>query len=810
MIVAALAARNAGGPIACLAHSPAVPAMTVIAAVRRHFALIRQGLLVLAVAGSGGACSGGGGGNGGGGSVTPPPQPGTLALTIPSPALSVTTGGSGTVSLAIARGGSFSGSVTLSVGGLPAGLTSSFSPATLDATQTTSVLTVTAGTTAAAGTATLTISASGTGVTTQTATVQLVVTQPVITILATPTALGIVAGSSSTVAISIGRSAGYTGAVTLALDNPPAGITGSFSPSPTQGNASTLTLGVASTVAAAVYPVTVKATAPGAADKTLALALTVTAALPSAFSLSADPVEFELPPGRGWSTSGVLTVQRNTGFTGPVTVTVTPPSGGVVAIIGASPSTVAAGQDATNLLALAGDGTPPGVYTATVRATAPGFAEQTLQVRLRVSAPSTGNIEWKVCDGTRAMRYFAVRDGNGPWRHIIPSGPAAPTLADPSVFAFSLTQPTGAVAMITLGERTSSSPLIHGFRWEVYYMTAQEIAQRAAEECARYPEGRTRSASGTLTGYQSFDAVVASASRKALAFAAGTGPLSTTLTAQNLPGGPFDLFLTRSSFSAGGNVPIVTQQLILRRALNPAAGGALPALNFTTDGVQPVTGVVTFSNVNGETFSFVSNFLTADGLNALFHASAAYGGISRAWYGVPAAQLLPTDLHQLVATTSTVNARRAVIAYGAQVAHRTLDFGPALATPTVVGGSGATPPWVVRATGTLASDYTARAALYLRETIPDPRAMMITATRGALGAGSGYDIAVPDLSAASGFTAFWNLRRGAAVRYTVTGGDGDPGSTSETFCIQSGICDVKAVAGAVYKAAQATGTVVVP
>lgn len=766
---------------------------------------------MLALATAGGACSGGGGGgNGGGGSVTPPPQPGTLALTIPSPALAITVGGSGTTSLTIARGGSFTGAVSLSVSGMPSGVTASVAPSTLDPTQTTSVLTVTAGTTAAAGPSTLTVSASGSGVTTQTATVQLVVTQPAITILATPTALGIVAGSGASVAIAIGRSTGYTGAVTLTLDNPPAGITGTFAPSPTQGNSSTLTLNVAGTVVAGTYPVTVKATAPGAADKTLVLTLTVTAALPSAFSISADPVEFELPAGRGWSTSGILHVQRNAGFTGPVTVTVTPPAGGVVAIVGASPATVAAGQDATNLLAFAGDGTPPGVYTATVRANAPGVAEQVTQVRLRVSPPSTGNIQWKFCDGTRAARFFAVRDGNGPWRHIVPSGPAAPTLADPSVFAFSLTQPTGAVAMITLGEKTSTSPLLQGYRWEVYYMTAQEIAQRAAEECTRHPEARTRTATGTLTGYQSFDAVIASASRNALAFAGSTGPLTTTLTAQNLPAGPFDLFVTRSSFSAGGNVPIVTQQLILRRALNPPAGGALPALNFATDGVPPATGVVSFGNLNGETFTFVSSFLTADGLNAPFHASAAFGGNGRAWYGVPAAQLQPTDLHQLVATTSNATARRAVIAYAAQVASRTLDFGPALSPPTVVGGTGSTPPWIVRATGTLAGEYVARAALYLRETIADPRAMMITATRGALGTGSGYDIAVPDLSAATGFTAFWNLRRGAAVRYTVTGGEGDPGSTSETFCIQSGRCDVKPVAGAVYKSAQATGTVVVP
>ncbi|HEX4934983.1 MAG TPA: hypothetical protein VFV33_17475, partial [Gemmatimonadaceae bacterium] len=357
---------------------------------------------------------------------------------------------------------------------------------------------------------------------------------------------------------------------------------------------------------------------------------------------------------------------------------------------------------------------------------------------------------------------------------------------------------------------TSSSPLIHGFRWEVYYMTAQEIAQRAAEECARYPEGRTRSASGTLTGYQSFDAVVGSASRYAIVNPGSTGPATTTLTAQALQPGAFDLFVTRSSFSQGGLVPIVTQQLILKRALDPAAGAGFGALSFATDGATPVTGTVTLGNTNGETFSFISNFLTTGGLNALFHAAAAYATTSRTWYGVPNGQLQPGDVHQLVATTGTTSARRAVIAYAGQVSSRTLDFGPAVAAPSIAGGNGATPPWAVRATGTLAAEYTARASLYLRETIADPRALMIIASRGSLGGTSAYDVAVPDLSAATGFTAFWNLRRGAGVRWTFTGGEGDPGSTEEVFCMQVGYCDVKAVPGAVYKSAQATGTITIP
>ena len=100
--------------------------------------------------------------------------------------------------------------------------------------------------------------------------------------------------------------------------------------------------------------------------------------------------------------------------------------------------------------------------------------------------------------------------------------------------------------------------------------------------------------------------------------------------------------------------------------------------------------------------------------------------------------------------------------------------------------------------------------MYLRESFADPRTMTIVATRGGLGGANAYDIAVPDLSVATGFTNFWNFHRGVGVAYTVTGGEGDAGGPNETFCIFVGYCPAKAVDGAVYKSAQASGTVTVP
>jgi len=749
-----------------------------------------------------------GGGDGGGGVTPPPTPPGTLTLAATSATVALPVGASTTVGIVIVRGGSFGGAVTLSASGLPAGVSASFAPASLDAASTAATLTLLAGATAAAGNATVTISASGAGVSTQTTTLQLTITQPVITLAATPVTLSVVAGLQGQVTLAIGRSAGFGGAVSLALDNPPAGFSATFNASPTTAASATMMVAVATTVAPGTYPLSLRASAPGAQDKLATLTVTVSAALPLGFTLTVDPVEIELPAGRGWSANGVLAIQRVNGFSGPVTLTIS--SLGLAGVIGASPSTIAAGQTATNMLALALDGTAPGVYTATVRATGAGVAEQQATVRLRVALPSTGAIEWKFCNASRVPRFFAVRDGTGAWRHIVPGGPAAATAAAPATFAFSVSQATGAVAMVGLGEKTSSSPLIEGHHWTVYYMTAQELATEAARECTDYPDVTTRTATGSVTGYQSFDAVLASAAWRALASTGSTSLASATLSLRNLPAGPFDLMLTRSSFTAGGSNPIVVQQMALRRALDPPLGGALAPISFATDGFVPATGTVTFGNTNSEPFFATQTFRTAAGLHGQLASSAAYVVSTRPWYGVPTGRQLPGDLHQLVATTGTVAARRAVITFARDVAtSRTLTFGAPLSAPSVTPGSG-NAPWLVRAAGTLGAEYTARASVYLREGVADPRTLTLVATRGWLGAGSGYDVDVPDLASATGFTSFWHLRRGSPVRWTVTGGEGDSGGPNETFCLLLGICPVAAVDGATYRSAQATGTVTVP
>jgi hypothetical protein len=741
---------------------------------------------------------------GGNNPAGPGPQ-GTITVTATG-AVSVTIGGTGTVGITIGRGGGFAGAVTLAVTGLPTGVSGAFAPASVDPTTTSSTLNLTAGAGASPGTATLTITASASGVTSQTTTVVLTIIQPTIALALNPTSISVAAGQTGTSTVTITRSTGFSGAVTLVLDAPPAGITGSFNASPTTAGTSTLTISVGSNVTAGSYNVTVKGSATGAQDKTVVLAVTVTAAGPVGFTIAVDPVEFELPAGQGWVGNGIVSIQRQNGFTGAVTVAVQ--GLGFPATAVPSPATIAPGQTATNLLSLAVDGAPIGLYTGTVRVSAPGFATQTAQVKVRVSAPSTGAITWSFCRGDRVPRYLAIRDGNGPWKHIVPDGPFGATAATPAKYSFDLSQSTASVAIVWLGEKTSGTALIEGHYWNVYYLSRQEMLDLAASECVSNRDVTTRQASGSVTGYQSFDALVASVGRRGLAGVGSTGPLNTTLTMQNLPNGPFDLLLTRTNFTGAGPDPTV-QSFVLRRGIDPAAGGTIAAIDFASEGVAPATAPLTFSNASGETVTNTMTFLTADGLVGWMAVAGAFSQTSRTWFGIPANKLLATDLHQITATTGNTAARRQLIHFAHAVGARTLGFGPPLGAPNVSTDPGS--PWLVRVTGNLAADYAARLSIYYREQTADPRTMTIVASRGFLGAGTQYDVAIPDLSGLPGFTAFWNVRRGATVKWTVTGGEGSTGDLLvDASCLLTGYCPVKAVDGATYLSAQATGQITIP
>jgi len=202
---------------------------------------------------------------------------GSIQVAVDPAVLSVPLGGSGSVTATLTRGGGFSGPVTLAIAGLPAGATTTITPAQLLGTTASATVDVTVGSAVTLGAYTATIMATAQGVGQATTTYQLTVTAaPEYALTVDPTSLTIVGGSSNIVTVSIDRT-DFTGEVALALLNPPAGITGAFTPTPTTTNESELVVSVAANVAAGSYPLTIQGTALGPGTRTTTLTVTVPA-----------------------------------------------------------------------------------------------------------------------------------------------------------------------------------------------------------------------------------------------------------------------------------------------------------------------------------------------------------------------------------------------------------------------------------------------------------------------------------------------------------------------------------------------------
>ena len=308
---------------------------------------------------------------------------GSISVSASPSSLTLPQGGTGTVTVTLSRGGGFDEAVTVSVEGVPSGVTASVSPASLSGTTTQATVTVNVGNTVATGSYPITVRASAAGIGAATAQYTLVVTAAPASYTLTATAASAGAGGSGTSTIGIQRT-NFTGNVSLTLDNPPTGITGTFNPSSTTANTSDLTINVAGTVTPGTYNLTVKGTATGQADKTATVALTVTG--PPNYTLSASPATLTIAPGGSSNTTVAI---NRTSFTGNVTLSLDAPPTGITATFNPASTT---GNTSTATINVAGT-VAPGNHTLTIKGTATGMADKTTTVALTVGAAGSFTID---------------------------------------------------------------------------------------------------------------------------------------------------------------------------------------------------------------------------------------------------------------------------------------------------------------------------------------------------------------------------------------------------------------------------------
>src|SRR5437667_7364 len=294
------------------------------------------------------------------------------SLSLAPAALTIAQGATGTTTVTITRT-TFTGAVTLSLGGAPTGLTGAFDPAA--PTGNTATLTVSVGAAVAPGVYNLTGDGTGAPGNRSTPLALTVSAAPDYTLSLTPAALTIGQGATGNTTVTITRT-NFTGAVTLSLGNAPTGVTGSFNPAAPTGTSSTVTLSVGAAVAPGVYNLTVDGTAT-AGNRSTPLTLTVSAA--PDYTLSLSPATLTIAQGATGPTTVTIT---RTNFTGAVTLSLGNAPTGVTGTFNPAAPT---GTSST-LTVSVGAAVAAGTYNLTVDGTgAPG--NRSTPLTLTVSAP---------------------------------------------------------------------------------------------------------------------------------------------------------------------------------------------------------------------------------------------------------------------------------------------------------------------------------------------------------------------------------------------------------------------------------------
>lgn len=579
------------------------------------------------------------------------------------------------------------------------------------------------------------------------------------TLSASSTTSSVARGGTSTVTVTVTRTGSFAGPVSLQPTGMPAGVTALFSLAsvPAGQNTSVLTFTASTTATLGTATITVIGNGAGVAPQNLTIQLTVSAATGQAgpFTLSMTATSHLIHPTNILFVFPKINITRNPGFTGSITFTVSGlPS---LLTVGFTPSTTTG--NSTSAIPI-NAGAPNGTYTATIRG-ASAQGDQTITFTIVVASQTAGAIKWKFCSSSLPRVFFAVRDGNGPWTRIMPAS------SDTS-YSFTLSSGTGQVAETALDAG--------GYRTTIHSFTAQEMAARAASQCTLFQNATTRTVNGNFGGVPGVRIA-----QVGMGWWFGSALGNGSFQLVNLPPGPLDVVAVRH-VDTTDPTEAPMDRVIVRRGVNPASGSTLPVLDFNAaESFAPTSATWTFANTIGDQFSLSQSFITSTGTTGYFSAQPQPDGASilRTVYSVPQAQTIAGDLHQVIATVDAVGAtpnspsraRRQIIAYSRTLSARTINFGPAMPSPTVL-PIAAAPAGRLRAQGTLPAEYNAGITFEVSQ-VQTPNAtnsFVIHASRAFLGAGNLYDVSIPDITGAIGWDTQFTLQPGVPVQWWADGG----------------------------------------
>ncbi|MGD0095413.1 MAG: cellulose binding domain-containing protein [Terracidiphilus sp.] len=374
---------------------------------------------------------------------------GSFSLAPSASALTITQSASATDTISVTDISPFTGSVNLTASGMPSGVTAAFgtNPATGS-----SVLTLTASSTATVGSGTVTIT-GGSGSLTETTNIALTVvakTPPSFTLAPSASTLSVSQGSSATDTVTVADIGGFTGSVALTASGLPTGVTAAFATNPTTGS-SLVTLTASSTATVGTSTVTITGTS-GSLTTSTSIAVTVVVNTPPSFSLASSPSTLSVT--QGSSATDTIAVNSLGGFTGSVTLAVSGLPTGVTAGFATNPTTgnsvltLTASSTATIGLATVTIGGTSGSLTASTAIALTVGAKPTPSFTLAPSAPSVS-----IAQGLSATNTITVADLNGFSGSVTLVASGLPT----GVAAAFATNPTTGSSVVTLAASNTAT-----------------------------------------------------------------------------------------------------------------------------------------------------------------------------------------------------------------------------------------------------------------------------------------------------------------------------------------------------------------
>ena len=213
----------------------------------------------------------------------------------------------------------FNKTVTLSVSGLPPGVTGTFTPASVTGGGSSTLLVCATEAAALGGPSTFTIKGTS-GAEAHSTNASITITQP-FTLSTTPASQSVLAGGTATYTVCVTPQNGFSGTISFSNGLLPAGVGVSFSPASLAGGCSTMTVTTSSSTPSGAFAIAITATS-GTLSQATSVTLTVNPPAGGGdFTLNASPTSETVIIGD----DGVftITVTPQNGFTGTVTLSAT-------------------------------------------------------------------------------------------------------------------------------------------------------------------------------------------------------------------------------------------------------------------------------------------------------------------------------------------------------------------------------------------------------------------------------------------------------------------------------------------------------